>query len=874
MAGILQITDGTTTIDLKTGIFRLVDWTPVTPPTKGGGVWQDSMLDDGRRLTMTKRGNGRETFQLRVAGQSMDDTILETQELRRLLEKARQYWTTNWQNEPVWIAARGACETNTRYAYVMDYLAERDDNPYISPFNGEVLATMDEWALEIERSDWLNNLPGDGSCVALASLQDYYTATAEDTAAPTQAADDASIEFYVGSIGLVTTTITMGHMPPAIYGGGIRFRGVAIPAGATIISARIDVQASAADAGTIISAVISGELNVAPAVFTTFANFIGRTLTTNKCNFSTSEAWVAGTTYTIAQGAGLVALLQEIVDLGGWAAGNNLAVLIYDNASGKVDMFGRRRFATWDNVTYTDEPILYVEWSTAASSRGRAATCNNEVYFANKHNTAQITNAYHHRAAAWVDIMGAALPSALFSAIPAAGDILYMGVDTTIANSGPFSNVIFDIGTAANDIIAVDWEYWNGGWAALTTVRTIDTVIPVEYFNVPGVGSVSFVQPADWATTAVNGITGYWIRCVIAVVGAVPGAPTQANRRLYTVVRPSVDIDELQVIGDVSALARIKVHDYTDIYHASSVILATRSQSRGANFRMYLNVSDEQNIPGISSHGPVGFYVANTSSPTGRCGYYNPGAGSTGWFWFRIESSIAYEYFGRYRAYLRVHRNDAGATDCTVKLSVGIADQFSLYTAYTYISEIKTILSNQPNYLIDFGTIDIPGFGALRSNDVISPIDLRLDFANGVATPELNIYDLILVPVDEWAGEFSALNPDETPEKIGFMLSTTSYRMETYLEVDSLNLKNRISAYTRNGAGNIYALGVPSDLLQFSWKNITAAAAQLQANKDQQVFAMLKTYYATNDVWLLPVEGLGTLDIDAAARYLSMRGDR
>ena len=106
------------------------------------------------------------------------------------------------------------------------------------------------------------------------------------------------------------------------------------------------------------------------------------------------------------------------------------------------------------------------------------------------------------------------------------------------------------------------------------------------------------------------------------------------------------------------------------------------------------------------------------------------------------------------------------------------------------------------------------------------------------------------------------------------MLSTTSYRMETYLEVDSLNLKNRISAYTRNGAGNIYARGVPSDLLQFSWKNITAAAAQLQANKDQQVFAMLKTYYATDDVWLLPVEGLGTLDIDAAARYLSMRGDR
>ena len=112
MAGELTITDGTTTIDIKTGVFRLVDWTPITPPTKGGGVWQDSMLDDGRRLTMTKRANGREVFSLRVAGASMDDTIKETQELRRLLEKARQYWTTNWQREPVWIANRSSVSAN------------------------------------------------------------------------------------------------------------------------------------------------------------------------------------------------------------------------------------------------------------------------------------------------------------------------------------------------------------------------------------------------------------------------------------------------------------------------------------------------------------------------------------------------------------------------------------------------------------------------------------------------------------------------------------------------------------------------------------------------------------------------------------------
>jgi hypothetical protein len=160
----------------------------------------------------------------------------------------------------------------------------------------------------------------------------------------------------------------------------------------------------------------------------------------------------------------------------------------------------------------------------------------------------------------------------------------------------------------------------------------------------------------------------------------------------------------------------------------------------------------------------------------------------------------------------------------------------------------------------------LPGFGALRYNDDIATLVLRLDFANTTASPNVYIYDLILVPVDEWAGEFSALDPESRAEGIGYISNaSTTLRTETYLNVDSLNLKKRLSAFIRYGGSN---------LLQYSWKDITTAAAQLQANKDQQVFAMLKTYHNTDDVWLLPVEGIGTLEIYGVARYLSMRGNR
>jgi hypothetical protein len=606
-------------------------------------------------------------------------------------------------------------------------------------------------------------------------------------------------------------------------------------------------------------------LNAAPALFSTYADFIARVRTINYCIYSTAADWLFGNWEYIASGLNFINTIQEIIDLPGWVAGNNLALLLLDDDSASY-----REYTSWDNLALT-EPRLYLEWTTAESIRGRTATCSNEVYFANKHNMAQITNAYYYDAApapGYTDIMAAVLPANLLPAVPAANDILYLGINTTFNDSGPFASVIFDIGTPATDIIDVDWQYWNGGWVALTVVSALDTPIPIEYFSYFGVSSVSFVQPSDWATTAVNGVTGYWIRCVVAVVGAAPTAPAQRNRLLYTVVRPSVDVDELQVLGDITALAALYVHDYTDEYHAKSVVLAIRSQNRGSNFRMYLNASDEQNITGIvfavfPAAPPV--MAANTSSPTGRCARYNPGAGSTGYACWAIDTSIANEYSGRYRTYLRVDR-DSAITDCTVKLSTGNYDPVSYLISYNFESEIKTVLSGQPNYLIDFGVIDLPGFGALRDSDNIATIVIRLDFANTTANPNLYIYDLILVPVDEWAGEFSALNPENAADGIGYLSNEGGIRrVETYLHVDSINLKSRISAYTRHWA---------FDLIQYSWKDITAAAAQLQANKDQQVFAMLKTYHNTDDVWLLPVEGIGTLEIDAAARYLSMRGDR
>ena len=110
---VLYITDGTTEVSLLRGSIRLTDWTPARAELKGGGTWRSSPFVDGRRLVAFRRDNIVDTFSLMVQGYTQDELIYVCQEADRLLTKAMQYWTTSWQDEPVYLS-RGARARPTR----------------------------------------------------------------------------------------------------------------------------------------------------------------------------------------------------------------------------------------------------------------------------------------------------------------------------------------------------------------------------------------------------------------------------------------------------------------------------------------------------------------------------------------------------------------------------------------------------------------------------------------------------------------------------------------------------------------------------------------------------------------------------------------
>jgi len=89
-------------------------------------------------------------------------------------------------------------------------------------------------------------------------------------------------------------------------------------------------------------------------------------------------------------------------------------------------------------------------------SATREETCAADtVYIANKHNIAQLTDVYYFDAAPGVwsaNLLATSLTYNLLPAVPAAGDILYIGIDSSVTNSGPFCSVVWDLASAGSGI--------------------------------------------------------------------------------------------------------------------------------------------------------------------------------------------------------------------------------------------------------------------------------------------------------------------------------------------------------------------------------------------------------------------------------------
>jgi hypothetical protein len=906
--GMLVITDGTTSISLlgEPGPFHLTRWKPRIAQPKGGGTWQQSSLSDGRRLVDKRYNNVIESFTLEVKGLDADVLARDVQELRRLLEKGSQYFSTDWQTAPVYLSARADSETNTRHAVIHSWSTPEDEDPYGLTFEKADDGTlMASWTLLVERSHWTENVPGTGTCAQASgtgvSEWPYYLefdAEAVDIDCGNNAAindlHDAAMtaEAWVRSP-LDATNEAWGESDAGRIADKSDYDGAgAISDGWTLgVRKNIGVEAY------IACATADAFSHSGTDDFDLDGEWHHIAMTWDDATFQYPKLWIDGTevSYLATQNRNGVIQSDAAITLG--LGCQNTSALVFEGDIGWLRISDSVRYTVgftppvrctlpdidantvglWiyegqgttahnlEGTTALDGTITNESWDgdCTAVTFGQEATCDDEAYVANKENRAQLTHIYSEAG-------GGGFTGNLITTTPTydlwdgviANDAIYFGV-ATVKDFGPFCSLVFDIDTVATYTATshAHWQFWDStagpGWSDLTVVDNTATAADLP-FTVAGVASVQWEHDTNWVTNAINGVVAYWVRCIVHIPAGAVTTPDIQNRQPYTVTWPYVEIAAAQVGGDLAALAQKFLTNWSyDIGSGATgrVIAGLRSTSRGSDFQAYLNCApddpNDQNPGGVD----VSYFNSTTSGAdvTATTGY-----AATCTFVqenmltrvrFDLDSTVASDFYGRFHAYVRCEQSGGAAGDLTVRVGTSIGTTYLPRYGRTVATPATAAWT-----LLDCGTIAFP--------PVLDPLlgesyagSFHIQAARSTGAGQLIFYDLVLVPADEWIGDF--LDSENTGD-------ATSLLLNDELKTTSLSfprVPHRAIVWD-NATG----------LFRAYWQSIMASPFILQANAAQRLYfvsASAQPTYFISEPWFTH-----SVQLFCNQRYFSYRGAR
>lgn len=383
-----------------------------------------------------------------------------------------------------------------------------------------------------------------------------------------------------------------------------------------------------------------------------------------------------------------------------------------------------------------------------------------EVYVANKHTRANITNLHVVDGGVW----GANLIATpfvahdLLPAAPAVNDYIAAGCSVAIADSGPFCSLVFDLDDVSGGG-TFTWEYSTGAgaWTAFAADQITDNT---DNFNQGGVCSVHWIPQDNWVSATYGGVTAMWVRGRVSA--GAPNTPSQQNRNVYTVAWPYITLAAAEMPGDITGLSHVAVYpkspDSDTALAFDRMMLGLRSTSRGDTFSAYLNAAEEQNPSGVLVDlSANGTFTQRSEAPSGWLSRLAvAAAGSEEYVSFILNSEVYPTYRGTYHAFCRVRMGVGGPVDeVTAHLRIGsrVAGTFYQLWESSVYPAIQATSANEYYELLDLGRVTLPPTTPLQN---YTALDVRVVITNDSAATAatVDVYDLILMPVDEWSGMF------------------------------------------------------------------------------------------------------------------------
>jgi chitodextrinase len=170
--------------------------------------------------------------------------------------------------------------------------------------------------------------------------------------------DDAEERLSSGSVNLTSNDLELGLDGSRAQAVGLRFAGVDIPAGATILSASLLFTADEVKTGPSALSIRGVAADDAPS-FSGTAGVSGKPTTTASVAWSPPDWTLVGAAGAAQRTPDLTEIVQEIVSRPGWAANQALAFVIAGTGTRTAEAFeGRANSAPLLELVYIDQPDL------------------------------------------------------------------------------------------------------------------------------------------------------------------------------------------------------------------------------------------------------------------------------------------------------------------------------------------------------------------------------------------------------------------------------------------------------------------------------------------------------------------------------------
>jgi hypothetical protein len=738
------------------------------------------------------RGQIVESYTLNLIGSSHDNAASQAQTFVRLLKKAAQYFREPWQNEPVYLQVQTGTETNARYALVFGAQELNWPDFFAHPF--ELQSWIEEFGLSLIREAvWRAAPPGtlsglsaivqtasDGpaspTTVQIANHRDDVALTHIYTAdvTPTTVELNPAIDAFISS---KTPTVNSGTL--GIIGAGedntdvdtwrslLKFDLSGIPSNAVLSSAVLSLYVESDHSSNVRTFRVFRTKRAWTEAGCTWNKYDG----TN--NWDTAGGFHAddceqtdiGTKSMAAAGETgyqaftlTLASVQAMIPSGGWT--NNGFLVKADTEADDMWRFISREGA---GGTLPKLVITYTVTSYSANLYGTAA-------------------------------------HALFPATATANDALYIG-----SNTAPWHHAVFQIGTAGDFSADLIVEYWNGSAWTTCPLDTLATVYPTgnedELFKSTGQWVLNVGHLTAWATTTVNSVAAWWIRIRLNAVTTWTTSPANATTAIYAQKTPHVEVSASVLKGDVFPFLLMRMvnpyggDDDEGFPNCSRIIIGAKSRNLTA-FVSHLNCGTNGNPSGWTTT-----YGDDTTETT-TDGVAPRGASAR--CTFATDSSLDVRVIltgdgklgsweGLYRVFLRCQQIGGAAGDCRVKLRVCLNSTATSDPKFD--TRIATLgAADKGLEVVDLGELKIAGVD-VASVDGWGTLDLILQIygqrSSGAST--LRFYDLILIPIDEYA-----LTLDDPISNSA--TGSSALRGNTALEVDGGIIKNRTMKMLKSGA--------------------------------------------------------------------------